>query len=258
MVNGRQAVRRPDGADKVVNPSNAQYKNGPEAPGDFAKGKAAMMMSQNNADNTLQADGMKPSDSTASCRSRPRPAAKDIASFVAGINLSIFKNTKNKDAALKFVKFMTSPEEQETLDKPFTALPVRQGRHRQVHRQTRRRRRRSRTSWPPSPSRCRWCPAESAVRDQRRQRHEQPVGPGRHRARPVSDGRHQGRAAGGAGQDGRGRQLTRRPTTMTTTVSADTARVEAPSRRQRRRRPLSWGKPRRRTCWCCRQCCWSC
>ena len=47
------------GANKVVNPSAAQYKNGPEAPGDFAKGKAAMLMSQNNADNTLQADGMK-------------------------------------------------------------------------------------------------------------------------------------------------------------------------------------------------------
>ena len=48
--------------DKVVNPSSVQYKNGPEAPGDFAKGKAAMLMSQNNADNTLQADGMKSSE----------------------------------------------------------------------------------------------------------------------------------------------------------------------------------------------------
>ena len=49
-------------ASKVVNPSSVQYKNGPEAPGDFAKGKAAMLMSQNNADNTLQADGMKSSE----------------------------------------------------------------------------------------------------------------------------------------------------------------------------------------------------
>ena len=46
---------------------------------------------------------------------------------MAGINLSIFKNTKNKDAALKFVNFMTSKEEQAILDKPFTALPVVKG-----------------------------------------------------------------------------------------------------------------------------------
>jgi multiple sugar transport system substrate-binding protein len=46
---------------------------------------------------------------------------------VAGINLSIFNNTKNKDGALKFVKFMTSKKTQATLDKPFTALPVIKG-----------------------------------------------------------------------------------------------------------------------------------
>jgi len=116
--------------DKVVNPSSVQYKNGPEAPGDFAKGKAAMLMSQNNADNTLQADGMKSSEYGVVAIPAPSPlppGGKDVASFVAGINLSIFKNTKNKDAALKFVKFMTSPEEQAILDKPFTALPIVKG-----------------------------------------------------------------------------------------------------------------------------------
>jgi len=57
----------------------------------------------------------------------PFPAPKggeDIASFPAGINLSIFKNTKNKDGALKFVKYMTSMDTQTTLDKPYSALPV--------------------------------------------------------------------------------------------------------------------------------------
>jgi multiple sugar transport system substrate-binding protein len=115
------------GADKVVNPSSAQYKNGPEAPGDFAKGKAAMLMSQNNADNTLQADGMKSSEYGVVPIPAPSNAAKDTASFVAGINLSIFNNTKNKVGALKFVKFMTSKQTQATLDKPFTALPVVKG-----------------------------------------------------------------------------------------------------------------------------------
>ena len=114
-------------ADGVVNPSSAQYKNGPEAPGDFAKGKAAMLMSQNNADNTLVADGMKSDEYGVVAIPAPANAPKDTASFVAGINLSIFKNTKNKDAALKFVNFMTSEDEQKIFDKPFAALPVLKG-----------------------------------------------------------------------------------------------------------------------------------
>jgi multiple sugar transport system substrate-binding protein len=55
----------------------------------------------------------------------PAPAGgQPVASHVAGINLSIFKNTKHKDAALKFVKYMTDADTQKTLDKPFAALPV--------------------------------------------------------------------------------------------------------------------------------------
>jgi len=114
------------GADKVVNPSAAQYKNGPEAPGDFAKGKAAMLMSQNNANNTLQGDGMKSSQYGVVAIPAPQ-GGQPVSSFVAGINLSIFKNTKNEQGALKFVKFMTSKSTQETLDKPFTALPIVKG-----------------------------------------------------------------------------------------------------------------------------------
>ena len=130
MVNGVKQYVDLVGKDKVVNPSNVQYKNGPEAPGDFAKGKAAMLMSQNNADNTLQADGMKSSEYGVVAIPAPSPlpaGGKDVASFVAGINLSIFKNTKNQDGALKLVKFLTSPQEQAILDKPFTALPVVKG-----------------------------------------------------------------------------------------------------------------------------------
>lgn len=111
-------------SDKVVNPSSVQYKNGPEAPGDFANGKAAMLMSQNNADNTLVADGMKTSEYGVVPIPAPTGAAKNTASFVAGINMSIFKDSKNKTAALKFVNFMTSPAEQKIFDVPFAALPV--------------------------------------------------------------------------------------------------------------------------------------
>ena len=43
---------------------------------------------------------------------RLRPGGKQVNSMVAGINMAVFANTKSKDAALKFVKFMTSDAEQ--------------------------------------------------------------------------------------------------------------------------------------------------
>ncbi|MGN7190981.1 MULTISPECIES: ABC transporter substrate-binding protein [unclassified Curtobacterium] len=110
-------------SDKVVNPSNAQYDNGTQAVSDFANKKAAMMLTQNNANATITSQGM----TTDEFGVVPFPTTadgKDIASFPAGINLSVFKNTKNKDGALKFVKYMTSADTQATLDKPYSALPV--------------------------------------------------------------------------------------------------------------------------------------
>jgi multiple sugar transport system substrate-binding protein len=110
-------------SDKVVNTSNAQYDNGTQSVTDFAKGKAAMILNQNNAGATIESNGMKSDDYGVVAFPAPT-GAKDIATFPAGINLSIMKNTKNKDGALKFVKFMTSESEQATLDKPYSALPV--------------------------------------------------------------------------------------------------------------------------------------
>ncbi|MFF1574689.1 ABC transporter substrate-binding protein [Leifsonia sp. NPDC058292] len=112
--------------DKVVNTSNAQYDNGVQAVNDFATGKVAMILSQNNADSSINANGMK----TDAYGVVPFPAPKGgeaVASHVAGINLSIMKNTKNKDAALEFVKYMTSEDTQATLGKPYATLPVLDG-----------------------------------------------------------------------------------------------------------------------------------
>lgn len=52
------------------------------------------------------------------------PGGKAIESHVAGINISIFKDTPHKAAALQFVKFMTSTAEQIKLNKLYTSLPV--------------------------------------------------------------------------------------------------------------------------------------
>jgi len=116
MINGVKQYVDLVGKDKVANRrTSVQERN--EAPADFANGKAAMLMNQNNADATLQADGMKSSAYGVVAIPAPSPlpaGGKDVASHVAGINISIFKNTKNQAAALQFVKFMTSPAEQQS------------------------------------------------------------------------------------------------------------------------------------------------
>jgi multiple sugar transport system substrate-binding protein len=112
--------------DKVVNPSNAQYTNGTEASADFAKGKVAMIVNQDNANALLESNGM-PADAYGVVAIPAPEGGKKISSGIQGINLSVFKNTKNKDAALKFVKFMTSEATQGVLGKPYASIPVLKG-----------------------------------------------------------------------------------------------------------------------------------
>jgi multiple sugar transport system substrate-binding protein len=112
--------------DKVVNPADAQNDSSTKSMDAFANKKAAMIVNQNNGDSGIAARGMKPSEYGVV----PLPApvgGKKIASFPAGTNVSIFKNTKNKDAALKFVNYMTSAPAQSTMDKAFHELPVLKG-----------------------------------------------------------------------------------------------------------------------------------
>ncbi|MFG1710036.1 extracellular solute-binding protein [Nonomuraea sp. M3C6] len=110
----------------VVNPSAAQYSDSAQAAGDFARGDAAMYMAQTSGINVLAQNGMKPDDY--GIVPIPAPAAgKKISSFVAGTNISVFKNSKNVDAALQFVKFMTSDDEQKILNKAYTTQPPIQG-----------------------------------------------------------------------------------------------------------------------------------
>ncbi|WP_248963378.1 ABC transporter substrate-binding protein [Sphaerisporangium perillae] len=110
---------------KIVNPSNAEYGNGTEAVQDFVNGKAAMLMWQSIASN-IKASGM--TEDEYGLAPIPLPDAssggKQVNGMVAGINMSVFNYTKNKDGALKFVKFMTSPEEQKTLNKTYGSLPT--------------------------------------------------------------------------------------------------------------------------------------
>ncbi len=112
--------------DKIANPSDAQYSNGTEALNDFATGKASMVIWQ-AASGSLAKLGMNAADIGVAPLPFPSPVppgGKNITSMVAGINMAIFKNTKNMTAAVKFVKFMTSTPVQESLNKTYGSLPT--------------------------------------------------------------------------------------------------------------------------------------
>jgi multiple sugar transport system substrate-binding protein len=110
---------------KIVNPSNAEYSNGTEAVQDFTSGKAAMLMWQSIA-SQVKAAGMTDDDYGLAPIPLPDPTqgGKQVNGMVAGINLAIFKSSKNQDAAMQFVKFMTSKETQQILNKTYGSLPT--------------------------------------------------------------------------------------------------------------------------------------
>ena len=110
--------------DKVVNTSDSQYDNGVKSVSAFANKKAAMIMNQNNADATIEANGMKNSEFGVVPFPAPAGSPSKVASHVAGINLAIMKSTEHKDQALKLVNYMTSGPVQERLGKPYASLPV--------------------------------------------------------------------------------------------------------------------------------------
>lgn len=113
------------GAEKIANSTDAEYSNGTEAVQDFATGKAAMLIWQ-TAGAMLADYGMQPSQYgvvPVPFPSPTPPGGKHTNSIVAGINLSVFANTKNKSAALEFAKFMTSKQTQTDLNKAYGSLP---------------------------------------------------------------------------------------------------------------------------------------
>lgn len=111
-------------ADKVVAPGNAEYAQN-QSLSDFSKGKTAMVLWQAAA-TTFKAQGMKDEDwgvAPVPVQSGVPGQGTSVNSMVAGINMAVFKNTRNLDGALEFVKFMTSDEEQKHLCSTYGSIP---------------------------------------------------------------------------------------------------------------------------------------
>ncbi|MFD5102826.1 ABC transporter substrate-binding protein [Streptomyces albidochromogenes] len=110
--------------DKIIAPGNAEYAQN-QSLQDFARGKTAMVLWQAAA-STFAAHGMKPDDWGVAPVPVPSGApggGRQVNSMVAGINMAVFKNSKNLDGATKFVKFMTSDEEQKILNDTYGSIP---------------------------------------------------------------------------------------------------------------------------------------
>ncbi|MFE1138821.1 ABC transporter substrate-binding protein [Streptomyces rochei] len=110
--------------DKIIAPGNAEYAQN-QSLSDFAKDKTAMVLWQ-TASATFEAQGMDEDEwgvAPAPVQSGKPGPGKATNSMVAGINMAVFKNTKNIVGAKKFVKFMTSDEEQVILNKAYGSIP---------------------------------------------------------------------------------------------------------------------------------------
>jgi multiple sugar transport system substrate-binding protein len=112
------------GADKIASPNNAAFSDGTQALSQFSKGKAGMVVWQNNAENNIKSNGMPKSAYGVADVPVFDGSSDPIMTHVAGINVSIFQNTQHKDAALAFVKYLTSKNEQVRLNQDFGSLPV--------------------------------------------------------------------------------------------------------------------------------------
>ncbi|MFI5955962.1 ABC transporter substrate-binding protein [Cryptosporangium sp. NPDC051539] len=112
------------GTDKITNPGNAEYAQN-QSVADFASGKAGMLLWQ-AVGSQLELRKMNPDDwgvAPVPFLQSPPASGKKVNSMVAGINIAIFKHSKNQEGALDFVKFMTSDEEQTLLNKTYGSLP---------------------------------------------------------------------------------------------------------------------------------------
>jgi multiple sugar transport system substrate-binding protein len=112
-------------SDKITAPGNAEYAQN-QSLQDFATGKAGMLLWQ-AAGVQLAQRGMKADDwgvAPVPVQSGAPGQGTNVDTMVAGINLAVFKNTQNRDGALKFVKFMTSDEEQKILNGKYGSIPA--------------------------------------------------------------------------------------------------------------------------------------
>ncbi|GAB4098163.1 sugar ABC transporter substrate-binding protein [Sinomonas halotolerans] len=109
---------------KVMAPSDAEISDGAMKVDNLINGKAAMMFDQSPIKNFTARDFKDWGVAAIPMMTAGATGDEGTQSHVAGINISVFKNSKNKDNAIKFAGWLTSDAEQAYLNKAFSSLPV--------------------------------------------------------------------------------------------------------------------------------------
>lgn len=114
------------GEHKIAGQSMANY-DGTQNIASFANGDAAMMIGPVNNISSIKDRGMKDSNFGVAISPVLDPLPEEgepTRGYVSGSNITVFQNTQNREAALQFVDFMTSKEQQLKLTQEFGNFPV--------------------------------------------------------------------------------------------------------------------------------------
>lgn len=108
--------------DRIINPALVADSTGTLSTTEFERGQAGMLLTQNPqqaiSDPKKYGIGLIPLPPAIPAGGAP------VMSHVAGENLAIFKNSKHLTEDVAFIKFLTSPKEQEVVNKNMYELPV--------------------------------------------------------------------------------------------------------------------------------------
>ena len=108
---------------KVMSPSDAELSQGSQKVDNVINGKAAMMFDQSPLKNFAARDFKDWGVAPIPMMTAGATGDAGTQSHVAGINLSVFKNSDNKANAIKLAAFLTSDEEQIALNKAYPRCP---------------------------------------------------------------------------------------------------------------------------------------
>jgi multiple sugar transport system substrate-binding protein len=110
------------GRDKIVNPSDAENADWADVYEAFAKDQIGMMLVQ-TLGQTLKDYGLGADRYGVAPVPAHTAGGKDVASFLGGTNVAIFKQTDNLDGATELVRFLTGVGEQTVLNTAYGTIP---------------------------------------------------------------------------------------------------------------------------------------
>ena len=106
-------------------PGTAEYTTDAQVANDLATGKVAMAFQQSGNRSTYAQADFEDYGVVQVPVLDPLPEGGEaVQTMVAGINISVFTDSDQQEAALELVEFLTSTEQQVTLNKAYGTLPV--------------------------------------------------------------------------------------------------------------------------------------